>query len=138
MAISGIDCVVRCATGASATFSSVDGVKNFSVSDSRNLLDVTDFADSDIHARIAGLRDFSLTLSGDAELLDTGYRNLRAAYDASTAAFIGIMPFGNNTAAFTYKVMVESIELSAGVDGTVEISISTMANGLAPYAITGT
>ena len=48
------------------------------------------------------------------------------------------MPFGNNTAAFTYKVMVESIELSAGVDGTVEISISTMANGLAPYAITGT
>lgn len=137
MAIAGYDTLVSVATGSSATYVPLNGIKQFSISDSRDLLDITDFADSNVHARIAGLRDVSVDLSGDYELTDTtGWGKLRAAYDAGEDTIIQILTSAvATTAGFAFRMKAASLEISAGADGKAEVSVNLMINSSAATAI---
>lgn len=136
MALAGHQVLISCASSASAPYLVMDGIKQFSLSDSRDLLDITDFRDAIVRARIVGLRDYQLSLSGEIEPGDAGYTLAKAAYDGGNALTVAILHNTTTTAGFGYTVMLESFEVSASVDGTVELSISGSAsNGTTPWTI---
>lgn len=143
MAIPGFDSLVTCTTGASVSatgFQAMNGIKNFTISDSRDLLDITDFTDQNIRARMAALRDVSLDLSGDLEAADVGWLRMRAAYDTGDTCAVQVFVHatsGNFTATygFAYAMKVESMEISAAVDGKPEVSISLKIDGSAATPI---
>jgi len=127
MALPGYNLVISVATGASTTYSPVDGIKQISVSDSTDMLDITDFQDSNLRRRLAGLRDLSVSLSGELETTDTGWKNLKACYDAGAIAYVMIQTSATN--GYTYAMLADSFEVSASVDGTVQLSASTKHEG---------
>lgn len=128
MAGAGFSAIVSVATAAtSATYSVTDGIKQFSIGDSNDLLDITDFADSRLRRRIAGLRDVQIDLDGDLEITSAAYLKLRAAYEAGTAVGIQILYDGTN--GVSYSMIVESLERSGAVDGLVEVSVSLQHEG---------
>lgn len=117
--------VATAATGV--TYLTMDGIKNFSIGDSSDMLDITDFADSRLRRRIVGMRDLNVSLDGDLEAANTGYLLLRAAYEAGDDVGVKILHDGTN--GVVYTMVVESLERSASVDGTVEVSISLQHEG---------
>jgi predicted secreted protein len=136
MALAGHQTLVSAASTTSGAYFVLDGIKQFSVSDSRDLLDITDFKDAIVRARIVGLRDYQVTMSGEFESTDTGFQVLRGCYEQGVIASIAILHNTGTTAGYGYPIMLESMEISAGVDGTVEVSISGSASsGTTPFAI---
>ncbi len=133
MALAGHNVVISSASGATGTFTAMDGIKTFTIDDGTNLLDITDFADSNIHKRLGALRDFSLKLGGDFEVADVGYTNVRTAFDSALSMGIKILPGG--TSGFSYTVLVESISINGSVDGKVEVNLTFQANGVVPLAV---
>lgn len=137
MAIAGYQNLLSVATGDSATYVAINGIKSFSISDSRDLLDITDFADSNVHARLAALRDVTVEASGDYELTDTtGWGKLRAAYDAGDDIIVQILTSAvATTAGFAFRMKAASIDISAAADGKAEVSVNLMINSSAATAI---
>lgn len=135
MAVAGYKFLVTCATAVSSTYSSMDGIKDFTLSDSNDTLDITDFVGANsarVRQRIVGLRDATLSLSGDLEAGDTGFKNAQAAYRAgsASAAFQVWLNTGASSAGFALVAVIESIEYSGAVDGKAEVSISASVNGI--------
>jgi predicted secreted protein len=136
MALPGFKGLLSCATGASATYSSLGGFRDFSISDSRDLLDITDFADGNVHSRLSGLRDVSVELSGDLEPADAGYLKLRAAYDAGDTCAIQVFSSAvATTSGYAFLMKVASLETKGAVDGKIEVSASLMIDASSGTAI---
>lgn len=133
MAFAGHNSVVSAATGSAATYTAIDGIKQFSISDGRTLLDITDFSDIDIVARLYGLRDFSVSVSGDYEPTGTGWANLQHQYLSGSPLFVKVLP--TSTTGFHYELLVESFSISASVDGSAEVSAVLQANGKTPTLV---
>ena len=128
-AIAGYNAAVTCATGSAGTFSAIQGIKSVKIGDSRDALDVTDFADGNIHARIMGLRDLKLDLSGDYEAADTGFLKLQAAYNAGDDLCVNVFTSAvATTSGFSYVMKVASLDINGSVDGKLEVSASLMTN----------
>lgn len=142
MSLAGYNVIVSVSTGASATYTSFDGIKSFTIGDSNDVLDITDFADSRLRRRIAGLRDVQISLDGELEDTNAAYTKLRAAYEAGTMVVIQVLLDSSVTAAdrdgMAYTMLVESLERSASVDGTVAISTSLQHEGSIDPMIQGT
>lgn len=136
MALPGYDALLTCSTGVSETYASLNGFKQFSVGDSRELLDITDFADGNVHARLAALRDVSLEISGDLEPTDTGYLRLKAAYEAGSDIIVQVYSRATvATAGFAYRLLVGNLDVEGSVEGKLEVSASLMINASAGTAI---
>jgi predicted secreted protein len=134
MALPGHNVVISSASGTTATFTAMDGIKSFTIDDGVNLLDITDFASSNVHARLAALRDFSIKLSGEFEVGDVGYTNVRTAFD--NGLYCGIKILWGGTAGFSWPVKCESISITGAVDGKLEVSLSLQSSeGVAPLAV---
>jgi predicted secreted protein len=136
MALAGDTTVITIATGISSTVMVTDGIKQFTVADSRDLYDITDFADGNVRARLAGLRDYNVSLSGDFESASTAYLFLRASYEAGIPCAVRTHMGGPSGASigYAYLCLVESLEVSASVDGTVEFSASLQSSsGTTPF-----
>lgn len=136
MALAGDTTVITIATGISSTVAVTDGIKQFTLSDSRDLYDITDFADGNVRARIAGLRDYQISLSGDFESLNTAYLFLRAGYEAGVPVAVRTHMGGPSGASigYAYLAIVESLEISGSVDGSIEVSASLQSSsGTAPF-----
>ncbi len=132
MALPGYSVLVTASTGQAVTFSTVQGIKSFKASDSRDLLDTTDFADGNIHARLAALRDIKLDLSGDYEPSDTGWQKIKACYDAGADVSINVYTSAvATTSGFNYVMQVASFDINASVEGKAEVSVSMMVNATA-------
>lgn len=131
MAIAGYNALVTASTGsaASANFVTIQGIKSFTIGDSRDLLDVTDFADSNIHARLAALRDIKIDISGDYEGADAGWGKIQACYNAGLDVYVNVFTSAvATTAGFSYALQVANIDITGAVDGKVEVSASLMTN----------
>lgn len=129
MAIAGYNALVTASTGAAVAFTTVQGIKSFTIGDSRDLLDITDFADSNIHARLAALRDIKIDLSGDYEGADAGWGKIQACYNAGTDVCMNVFNSAvATTAGFSYVLQVANINITGSVDGKVEVSCSLMTN----------
>lgn len=116
----------------------VDGINSVSYSPSLDLLDVTDFKDSTgTKLKLGGLKDGSVSLSGDLEMTDAPQGLLRTAAGDGSSVWM-TMHFNPSGAAsskgFQVECKVESFEISASVDGKVEFSASLSFTG-APVAV---
>lgn len=134
MAIAGHNGIVSIATGASATYTNIDGIGDITVTDGRDTLDITDFVGSDTRQRITGLRDVSISLGGDVEIADNGFLALRASYVAGTTCYVRYLADGTN--GMMVPVLVESFERKATADGKLELSVSLKTDGsFAPVVV---
>jgi predicted secreted protein len=117
-----------------ASYNEVDGLNDFSFGPSRDLLETTDFKDtSGAHTRMAGLKDGTISMSGDYESADTlGQNIVRTAFDNGTACWVKVLWDG----ATGHKCLciVESSEIKVSVDGKVEWSATLQFNG-APASV---
>ncbi len=130
MAIAGFDLTVSIATGASATYSELDGAISVDLSDGREALDITDFRDSNLRRRIMGLRDLSASIDGDLEIADTAYAHLKHCYTNGLPVILRqTVVVSGATHGLAASMLVESLERSASVDGKVEVSISLQHEG---------
>lgn len=127
MATAGHLLVVSVATNASATLTELPGIKNISIGDSSEMLDVTAFSDARLRRRIVGLRDLTLSMDGDVKVDNAVYNLLRTLYKNGTATTIEIKVDGTNGVKADF--VIGSMERSASVDGLVEVSISMEHSG---------
>ncbi len=130
MALPGYNVEVSVATGASAVYTAFDGISDLTISDSSDLLEITDFTDSRLRRRIAGMRDISISLSGDVETGSVAYTNARAVYEAGNPLVVRtIVTTSGGTSGMAFSMLISSFERSATVDGKVEISLSLEHEG---------
>lgn len=128
-ALAAYNSLVTCATGAAGTFVTMQGIKSLKIGDSRDLLDVTDFADGNIRARISALRDIKLDLSGDFETADPGWLRAFAAYQAGDDFMVNVYTSAvATTSGFSYVMKIGSFDINGAVDGKLEVSMSLMTN----------
>jgi predicted secreted protein len=114
-------------------FNALAGVNDVSISLSRNLVDVSVMnASDDFTKRLATLKDFPITISGFFEPLDTAYQSIKTAFTTpATTLTVKVIPDGTKAVGsqgFQVTALVESIEISASVDGAQEVSISLQSN----------
>jgi hypothetical protein len=130
MAIAGFNSLVTVATGASATYTNADGIISCGFDDGRDMLDITDLADSSIRRRIAGLRDISMSLSGDLEAADTGQARLAACYAAGAIAYVQYFPSASaTTIGVMVACLVESKKINSDVGDKVTVEYSLQSEG---------
>lgn len=111
----------------------IDGINSVKYSPSVNLLDITDFKDtSGAKKKLAGLKDGTISLSGDFEPADApqllamnslGSPSLWASCHFNPSGAVG-------TKGFQVEVLVASFELGAEVDGKVPFTCELQFNGL--------
>jgi len=126
MALAGKGVVVKYKTSQAGPANPVGGINNVSLSDGRNNIDVTAFGSNDI-ARIPGLLDHPITVSGFYDGSDPGQQAIRANYTSGSDLWIQLLPDG--TTGFEVKVLVSSFEISASVDGAVEFNAELESTG---------
>ena len=127
--LAGYNVTIKVASTSSPGASDeITGINNVSLTDNRNMLDVTSFeGNGGAMERLAGLRDVSLTLSGflnsDAEqvLLQTSH--------GTGATVYALVEFdGAGAPSLEVPSLVESIDYSAAVDGTVDVTFNLVSN----------
>jgi len=121
------------AAPASTSFTAIGGTKSVDLSDSTNMLDTTAFNDGRLRRRLAGLRDESLSLSGQHEAVDVGWLHVLDALLGGSEVFVQFVYDGSN--GFEFRCLVESVGISASVDGLVETT-ATLRPQAAPLAVT--
>lgn len=120
---------VKSTSSAPIAGDELDGAKDFSFSNSRDVLDTTDFKDGDTRTKTVGLRDGSGSISGDWEPTDSIQTILRNAHINGTTVYVTDLPDGTN--GFTYPVLVESIEVGGAVGDLVSSTFNITQNGAA-------
>ena len=128
MALAAHAAAIRIAT-TDVTGNEIDGINNVDWGPSAELLETTDFKDTTAaRTRIQGLKDLSLTLSGDHEAGDTnGQVVLRDAYTNGTTVFVRWLP--NGTVGFKCEMHVQEFKISGAFDGKVEFSATLVGAG---------
>ena len=107
----------------------ITGINNVSLTDNRNMLDITSFENNGgAMERLAGLRDVSLTLSGflngDAEQV-----LLQDNHASGTLTYALVEFDGSGAPSLEIPCLVESIDYSAAVDGTVDVTYNLVSAG---------
>jgi predicted secreted protein len=125
MALAGHAAKITCAD-TDASGDEIDGIKNVEWSVNGEMLDTTDLMDTTtVHTRILGLRDLTVTLSGDYEASDTGQARLVTNFAAGTTTWMRWLP--NGSAGFKASFKIQDYSISAAFDGTVEFSCTAVA-----------
>ena len=121
MGLKGTDLVMSVATTTGGAYNTVLGMKDASMSMKGDNQDISTFG-TDYIKRLQGLKDVTYSLSGFVDLTDTtGQTIIRTALTGDTALFFKFLPDGTN--GWKQEVKVASFDMSAAVDGVVELSI---------------
>jgi predicted secreted protein len=120
--------------GAGTPSATLAGVNDASITVGGTLIDVSAMdGTSDFVKRIRGLKDFPMTISGFFNPADAAYTHIKANFVSGTT--LGIKFDYSGGASFQcVDMMVESIEVSASVDGAQEVSISLQSNATLSFA----
>ena len=127
--LAGYNVTIKVASTSSPGASDeITGINNVSLTDNRNMLDVTSFeGNGGAMERLAGLRDVSLTLSGflnsDAEQV-----LLQTSHDTGATVYALVEFDGSAAPSLQVPSLVESIDYSAAVDGTVDVTFNLVSN----------
>jgi predicted secreted protein len=130
MAIAGYNKAVSIKTTGSSVYLNVPGTKiGFNIG--ATLLDITDYTSTGWTARIAGLKDYSI--SGDAiyDTTITAVNTLFSAFLAGTTLDFKYLP--NGTRGFHGQALVQNFNMSGDVNGVETFSFtlqSKSAGGL--------
>ncbi len=109
------------------SYGEITGINNADFGPLRELIEVTDFADtSGARKRLAGLKDLDLSLSGHYEVA-TGQDLLVAAWISGADVYMQFLP--NGTAGFKSIFKIENFKVTAGVEGSVQVSFTCKGNG---------
>lgn len=120
MAMKGKSLGIKVST-ADDTYNTVADLNEGSMSADGDNQDITTLSDAYIN-RVQGLKDVSYSLSGFYKPDDTnGQAVIRDAWINGSDLYVQYLPDGSN--GFKQKVVVSSFEVSASVDGMVEVSI---------------
>lgn len=114
--------------GGSDAYTEVDGLQNFDWAPVRAMLETTDFKDTSAgRTRMAGLKDGTITLSGDYESADTGQAKIPTAWAAGSALYFKFLP--NGTTGFKVICIIQDWKLGAVVDGKITFAATVLLNG---------
>lgn len=129
MAMAGTNSLVQVTTvaGGGSGFATVADINSASMSHAGNTNDVGAFGITYMQ-RILGIKDASYSLSGFFNPTDTnGQKALVNAWYNNTEIWVGFLPDG--VAGFKQQVRVTSIQVSASVDGVVDVQYSLTGTG---------
>ena len=121
--------IVYILTGATpmlaTTGAKINGVNSSTYNRLAEILETTQFGD-DYKKRMAGLKDTSVSLSGNYDPDDTaGQLDL----EPGDFVYVGIYPEGTGTTGKQAPMVIESFEQSSSADGKQEFSSSLSGNG---------
>jgi predicted secreted protein len=116
-------------TTAGAGGAAIAGMNDYSMSFNGDILDTTAFDGGAFRTKMHGLRDFSISMSGDYSSTDAAYGLIKANFldSSSNNLFcrVSLVPgAGVGNEGFEVQCLCESFEVSAAVDGKVEVSFS--------------
>jgi predicted secreted protein len=104
------------------------GIKSYELSTSGELIDTTNLADTTgYHQRIQGLKDLTVTISGDFNT-DTAQALIRSSAKSGATGYVRIFPDGST--GFKCAVKVSDYKVTADVSGLVTFSATFQATGL--------
>jgi len=107
----------------------ITGINNVSITDNRTMLDVTSFeGNAGAMERLAGLRDVSVTLSGFFDT-GTGQALLQDNHGTGTLTYVKVEFDGATPPDLEVPCLIESIDYSAAVDGTVDVTYNLVSAG---------
>lgn len=126
--LTGYNVTIKVGNSSSPT-DEVTGINNVSMTDTRTMLDITSFENNGgAMERLAGLRDVSVTLSGflngDAEQV-----LLQDNHGTGTLTYVLVEFDGTGAPSLEVPCLVESIDYSAAVDGTVDVTYNLVSAG---------
>ena len=108
----------------------ITGINNVSLTDTRTMLDITSFENNGgAMERLAGLRDVSITLSGFLNG-DTEQVLLQDNHGTGTLTYVLVEFDGSGAPSLEVPCLVESIDYSAAVDGTVDVTYNLVSAGV--------
>jgi predicted secreted protein len=107
----------------------LESINNVSIADGRTMLDVTSFeGNAGAMERLAGLRDVSVTISGFFDT-DTGQALLRTNHGSGSLTYVLVEFDGSGAPSLEIPCLVESVDYSAAVDGTVDVTYNLVSAG---------
>jgi len=119
------------AAPTSGNYDEIDGINNVSFGPTRDQLESTDFMDTTgARTRFGGLRDGTVSLSGDYEAADTGQGHITSAFEGASDAVCWIQILWDGTSGHHVKCVVDSYTIEASFDGKVEFSAELSFTGL--------
>lgn len=120
MAEKGYNVLIKFSVDGS-TWYTIDEINSAEMNMEGENIDITKFSQSWIN-RIQGLKDSSYSLSGFYDSGDTnGQVALRTAFINDSDAYLGVLYDGTN--GWEQKVKISNFNISAEVNGSVELSI---------------
>lgn len=134
MAIAGTGMLVQASTtvGGAGSYTTIAEIKSGSMNTSAGSIDVSAFG-SIWASSLQGLKSVSYSLQGFYKSSDsTGQAAIRTALVNDSEIWFKFLPDGST--GFKQKVAISSYNISASVDGAVEISIEAAGIG-APVAV---
>lgn len=134
MAIAGTGMLVKASTtaGGAGSYTTIAEIKTGSMNTSAGSIDVSAFG-SIWASALQGLKAVAYSLQGFYKSSDsTGQAAIRAALVADSEIWFQFLP--NGTTGFKQQVAISRYDISATVDGAVEIAIEAAGVG-APAAV---
>lgn len=129
MAVAGKKLLVQVSTASGGTFTTIAEMNNASVAVNGENIDVTAFGSS-WRSRIQGLKDISLDVSGFYNSTDTnGQSAARNAMVNGTDLYARVLLDGTTSNYIQTQAFLGSYDISASVDGAVEVSMSIEGSG---------
>lgn len=124
MALAGKRFLVQVSTASGGVYTSIGQMNNGTMSIAATNFDVTAFGSSWL-ARLQGLKDVTYQFSGFFMTTDTnGQTAVRTSLINDSALFIRCLVDGTTGNMFQQEVKISAYDISAAVDGAVELSIS--------------
>ena len=126
--LAGYNVTIKVGNSSSPT-DEATGINNVSLTDTRTMLDITSFENNGgAMERLAGLRDVSVTLSGFLNG-DTEQVLLQDNHASGTLTYVLVEFDGSGAPSLEVPCLVESIDYSAAVDGTVDVTYNLVSAG---------
>jgi predicted secreted protein len=123
MSTAGKKLRIKVSANQAGPFNNVAGIKSATLKRSGAIIDVTTLTDSEL-VKIMGMRDSSLSCSGNWEADATGQEVIRDAYENDTALYAQFLPDGGTTVNAGRQVEVKVSDYTENGDATGEVSVS--------------
>lgn len=115
----------------SSTWTEIGGVTSCSINRGREVIDITDFADtSGARKKLMGLKDGSISLSLNLDLSDAGQGEIYDRWADGADLDFGFKWDGSAGTRQTVACKVESINETGAVEGVVTAEVSLTFNGV--------
>lgn len=121
---------ISVATTLGGVYTTVAGITSVTFKRSGGIIDVTTLTDTEL-VKILGMRDTSVTMSGNFEVDTLGQKVIRDAFAADTALFAKVQPDGGVTALInsTFEVKVADYSIDGSATDKVGVSIELQGTG---------